>query len=133
MTSLNENLNRIRELTDSVKPLHLIAKINEDHVIYSVEKGSCGGVALYKDEQMAIQLSFLGPDTILKNHVHDELEILICHEGDITVHMPGNDIDLERGGMVRIQPGTSHIAISKNGCRLVAITLPASDGYPNTK
>lgn len=131
MKHLIENLQRIRELTESVS-LSSIANLNHDFVEYDVIEGKCVGRGLLKQSKVAVQIAYLSPDTVMPKHGHDETEILILVDGDlITESSEGITSLTTPGDIVKIK-GDSHIPATKNGCTLICITIPANlKGYPD--
>jgi quercetin dioxygenase-like cupin family protein len=130
---LDDNLKRIKELTESVVPLSEIAHIEKISAIYNVKSGECYGVGLLNTKDIAVQHAFLGKNTVMDCHDHDEVEILVVYDGDLIVECPKYVIVGEKGVAIIIQPKTPHIAKSENGCKLIGITIPASSGYPPSK
>jgi len=130
---LKQNLERIRELTETVTPLHMIADITGNKAVYSVETGECGGLGLYKTKSVAVQIAYMGGKTELKCHDHDESEILIPFEGDLEVEFKNGSIQGYIGDPIIISPNEPHVAKSNNGCKMIAITIPSSNGYPDGK
>lgn len=129
--NLDDNLSRIRELTQIVTPIIEMSNIIGSKVKYEILKGKCEGTGLHNDGKVAIQMAWLDPDTVFTNHDHEEIEILIVHEGKMTVNMKDKTFDLEVGGLVKFEPKEAHLLETKEGCKLIAITIPASKGYPH--
>ncbi len=131
INDLRSNLDRIRKLTETVVPLIEISHVDKNRVIYDVHQGECHGIGLLKNEEVAVQNAYLGVDTILKNHEHEEVEVLIVYEGTLNIKMEDGDEVISTGEVIVIKPGFPHIAKSKTGCKLIAVTIPAANGYPN--
>lgn len=130
---LIENLKRIKELTETVVPLVDIAKLIDQDVSYTASRGCIMGHGLLHVKQIAIQLAVMGADTNMVYHYHDEYEIILLYEGDFSISIEGEDVVAELGVPIIIKPLTPHIAKSVHGCKLIAITIPASPGYPSGK
>jgi mannose-6-phosphate isomerase-like protein (cupin superfamily) len=138
-TPLSESIDRLRTLTDNVLQIQEMVKIEENKATYETSSGSCTGTALFKIDKIAVQHAILSEDTELLPHKHDDCEeILICYEGDLEI-ITKEDVErilttvITVGGVVMIRLGVVHIAKSVGGCKLIAITIPSSKGYPNTK
>lgn len=130
---LQSNLAKIRELTETVVPLVNIAKLLEDSVSYTASRGNIIGHGLLNVKQLAIQLAVMGAETNMVCHYHDEYEIIILYEGDFSLSVEGEDVFAELGVPLIVKPMTPHIAKSVHGCKLIAMTIPASPAYPNSK
>jgi quercetin dioxygenase-like cupin family protein len=136
---LNENLKRIKQLSEELKTLPEIAHITKYEAKYDTEYGGCFGVGLFNVDKVAVQQSTLEPHTRLDIHMHAGMkEILICYEGDLQVitNAIGESVVgsiIYAGGVVVIDPYVPHIVQTVNGCKVIGITVPASLGYPNQK
>jgi len=137
-----ENLDALKKLKDELladTALEEIAFDDDDKgTIYSVKKGGCKGYPLLKNEHIAVQRSIMIPNTELEVHRHEGVEYLVCYEGDIKIVNKDQDgevveVEIGKGGIIAVTPNTQHIATSKTGCRLVAITIPADKGYPDER
>jgi mannose-6-phosphate isomerase-like protein (cupin superfamily) len=134
MTNKNhsdDNLERIRELTKTAVPLSVIAVIKSGDVEYKTYNGTCGGHELMYIDEIAVQMAYMQTNTMLESHCHDEVEILVVYEGEITIHMQNELVRLGPGDIYKIKPGVFHLAESKEGCKMIGITIPASKGYPH--
>ena len=131
--NLTTNLERIKELTETVVPLIDIVKLMDDCVTYNTSRGEIIGHGLLNIKQIAIQLAVMGVETNMVCHYHDEYEIIILYDGDFTLSIEGEDIAAQLGVPLIVSPGVAHIAKSVNGCKIIGITVPASNAYPNGK
>ena len=136
MDNLKDNLKRLKELSEQLVMLPQIAHIKGDMATYDMAKGICEGLGLFHVKQIAVQYATMSPDSEMECHAHDGMkEILICYEGDIEVstkeiHNSFTTIAANVGGLVIIDPYLPHIVKSVEGCKMIAITIPASEGYP---
>jgi hypothetical protein len=134
--ALEDNLKRLKELTESLVPLPKIAHIEGSHVSYDMVSGICTGMGLLNTGKIAVQYAELSDGSEMECHIHDGMkEILICYEGDMEViaNEPTSVLAqtvIYTGGIVVIDPFVPHIVKSIAGCKLIAITIPASKGYP---
>jgi mannose-6-phosphate isomerase-like protein (cupin superfamily) len=128
---LKENLERIRTLTEDVVPLISITKFEENNAYYSVNSGECRGVSLFNIPDVAVQYAIMGENTELKCHQHDEVEILVVFEGDMQMTTPNKTITAQLGYPIVVFPSQEHTARSTKGCKIIAITVPASNAYPH--
>jgi mannose-6-phosphate isomerase-like protein (cupin superfamily) len=61
-----------------------------------------------------------GPDARYGPHHHGFHKVLFCLSGSIVFHTDAGDIELEAGGRLDIEPGTSHSAtVGPEGCDCV--------------
>jgi len=136
--SLKDNLERLKELTEKLVTLPRIAHIEGNKVSYDMVRGTCNGIGLLNTGSVAVQYAELSEDAEMECHIHEGMkEILICYEGDIEVIANETTSVLAKtiiytGGIVVIDPFVPHIVKSIGGCRLIAITIPASAGYPGS-
>ena len=139
MFDLKENLEQIKKLSGELKSLPQIAHIKEGEVTYDMVSGTSEGHAIYKAEKIAVQYNEMSAESEMSAHFHYGMkEILICYDGDLEVIT--NEINdaiiasaVHASGVIVIEPYVPHIAKSINGCKIIAITVPASKGYPATK
>jgi mannose-6-phosphate isomerase-like protein (cupin superfamily) len=133
---LSKNIEQLRQMTEKVLQLQDMVKIEKAEAVYQTKTGTCKGTALFNIDKIAVQLATLSPDTELLPHKHDDCEeILICYEGDLEILTKEDKSRIITtviyiGGVIMIRQGVTHIAKSINGCQLIAITIPASPGYP---
>ena len=111
----------------------MMVDMNDTSAVYEVVKGECGGIGLFRIADVAVQVAYMGRNTILKEHTHHGVEILVLFEGDMSIHFGNGAVEAYVGDPVTIQANTPHYAESNNGCKMIAITIPASEGYPNGK
>jgi quercetin dioxygenase-like cupin family protein len=129
--SLRDNLERLKVLSEQLD-LAQIATFNGVKAIYKVVgEGECYGIGLLKNDDIAVQDAVIGPRTILLPHDHREIEFLIVYEGDLTIHIDGEDHTITKGHCIIINPGIQHIGESNEGCKIIGITVPGSKGYPD--
>jgi quercetin dioxygenase-like cupin family protein len=127
------NLNRIRELADSIKLID-ISKFHNDHVTYDVVKGGCSGRGLLKEEDVAVLIAEHLPDTLFPEHIHhNNAEYVIMVTGELLNNMNGEEKLYKAGDCFIVPFGNIHSHYSKTGCKLIAITIPASEGYPHAR
>jgi hypothetical protein len=136
---LEDNLKRIRQLTDNLVTLPEIAHLNDNCVDYDMNTGKCSGVGLMWVDSVAVQRGILSADSEMISHIHEGVsEILICYEGSLEVLTKDENDNIlitsvTAGQLIEIPSMTPHIVKSTNGCKLIAVTMPASQGYPHGK
>jgi len=137
--SLSDNLKRIKELSGTLQTLPALAHIEGSIVYYEMKSGECRGEGLFKNSKIAVQHATLSKGSDLEAHIHNGIrEFLICYEGDLTIVVKEPEDRIIKtiiytGGMVIIDPGIPHLVSSIGGCKLIAVTIPAEEGYPAGK
>jgi quercetin dioxygenase-like cupin family protein len=64
-------------------------------------------------------------------HKHNEIEHLLCYEGQATLSFKdGLTIVLEPGLMYTIPPHTVHDLVTEPGTKMIALTVPSSPDFP---
>jgi quercetin dioxygenase-like cupin family protein len=131
MSELRDNLERIRELSAHVSPFKNIADVHKDIADYKCIQGEVTGRNLFNIKGIAVQLACAGEHSILTPHSHDDsTEIVVAYEGHFTVWINGEGKEYKTGDVCVILPKTGHIFETKSGCKLIAITIPSAEGYP---
>ena len=86
------------------------------------------------NKKIAIQSFEMSANSEFPIHSHQNLrEILCIYEGDLTSINKFHVQTIEHTGILWIDIGINHIVKSRNGCKGIAITIPASEGYPDGK
>jgi len=129
---VSDKIKRLGELTEHIVQLKDIATFKENKVNYLTDFGSCEGVGVFKNKHVAVQISEMSKETKLLCHEHIETEILVLYEGDLLITFPKYSTNVVIGEPLTIHPGTPHEASTNSGCKVVAITIPASTGYPQS-
>ena len=127
------NLDVLRNLTENLPSLGtLLEKKEKGFVEYSVKYGTCFGIKLLWDNSIAVQKAFMSKGTVFPDHVHDlEKEILIVFKGNLVINKENYTTNLSAGELSEILPGESHSMFASTDTWLIAITIPAEEGYPN--
>jgi len=114
--------------------------IDGDTLILDTLSGSGKAIGLCNCEKIAIANTVLSEETVLDAHYHPEKEIVILYEGLLRIWINVTSIEdtqedtfveLQAGDIYIIEPNTSHIVETIEGCRFIVITIPASKGFPN--
>lgn len=96
-----------------------------------IEDNSIVRKYLWKEKTVAIQLMSIQAGMTLPINVKDELEVFVVFDGAIQLEM-GNEKKLyKRGEVVTIPAGKGHICQAITNAKLIAISIPASEEYPN--
>ena len=131
--NLSYNMRRIRELTEYVHPSTDIwgpSVAEGDRRELITEEGEGHVVGLYHDDDVSVILADLSPGCLLACHTHDQTEIIVVVSGDLRKDVHDYVRILGPGETLVSPPGEQHVVSSKDGCRAIAITVPASPDYP---
>ena len=102
-------------------------------------KGKATGYNLFNNGTIAVARTTMTAGTILDAHYHHEVEHLLVYEGALRLYLncPSCDhleekdfIHLKRGDCYTIQPDIPHVVLVETHCNCIAITIPASKGFP---
>jgi len=134
------NLIKLEQLTPKLPPplSSFVSKSHQSHaasVEYEVENGVAFGFNLWNIKKVAIQRAFMSRGAVFPTHQHDEVEILIVYEGKLSVNKEharecSNVNELQVGQCVRFSSGESHSVTALENTHMIAITIPAAEGYP---
>jgi len=127
-------LARIKEFTEraDIIPLKSIGTFINNEVTYECEKGNCRGWALWKTEGCAVQYAEMEADTIMREHTHTgNKEILVVIEGELFSRIGDEVSSAKVGECIVIPAETTHTPFTEIQTKVIGITIPASEGYPN--
>jgi quercetin dioxygenase-like cupin family protein len=140
LVASESNLHKLRELTNNLPKLpeklpHLVDMIehlSSQNIRYKVENGECLGMCLFNNESVAVQHACLTAGTIFPWHIHEHnSEWIIIYSGKLReILKSGKSFEIGPGGYVFCRAGEEHMQIAIEDTRLIAITIPASEGYP---
>jgi len=131
---MQEHIRKLRELTESLPPVPKLIKVAADNCYaeYETESGFTAAFKLVKEPEVAVAKAIFSPDTTVTWHIHDNSkEWLIVYAGSITVLLTDNtDRILKVGESITLMAGEIHSIVSKKGARVIAITIPADETFP---
>ena len=131
----NTHIDKLRELTDKLPALsmsEIIKKQFANNLIeYEGTSGSVIGLGIYKEEDLAIQKTFLSKGSHVPKHSHLENEWMIVISGYIHFEFNGTVKKIKNGGLVYFNMNEYHAATAIEDTWLLCITIPPSGGYPN--
>ena len=124
-----DNLRELRRLTK------LLPNTPNGHpvVSYDVGSGSSVGYGLLKTDDIAVQSNVLEAGTKFPYHTHTDIrEWIIVYKGEIIFTLEGGEeVLVQRGECITLDPGQSHCAYAPIECHLIGVTVPADKGYPD--
>ncbi len=95
-----------------------------------------GGLAqawgLLKEPEVAVCRSELEAGTVFHFHQHDAAEWLLVYVGEIEIQYPeGGGAILAPGDSIRFGAGRPHRVVARTDVKLIAVTIPADEGFPD--
>lgn len=135
LTNGVEFLERVEALTRLAPSLDNFVGDRDDRVIeYRIENGFAIGVGQVNDLDCAIQKVFLsGCGSVFPEHTHDEHEYIIIITGEGSVTVSGEERRFKPFDCIIIPPKAEHSFVFKTNTIMIAITVPASKGFPSGK
>lgn len=106
-----------------------ISNGDSGRTVYEVEGGECVSYALWKQNEVACMRVFLSAGAMFPNHRHGVREIITVYEGRMKIATSTGGIWLERGDTYSIPANVEHHAVADTDCWMIAITVPADEGY----
>ena len=127
---MSNALNRLRELTEQI-PDHNPGVMIHDKLI--LHGGMGVATCLMKNRDVAISHAELHRGATMADHYHHEREIIIVVKGKLLYRDDGGEQVIKTAGALIIEPNTCHYAEALTDCDVIAITVPASKGFPDAK
>ena len=95
--------------------------------------GTADGVSvgLKKNADVAIVDLTLPAGGIFPAHDHETMEILIVYVGEVILRTDRAEYDLGPGSSKRINKGVMHSVEAITDAKLIVITVPAAEGFPD--
>jgi len=138
------SLEHLEKITNNL-PLLTIKEVFEDKsVSYDTVHGSSIANTLLSIESIAIANVIFSVGTSIAKHTHEEDEWMLIHEGGISIEIEGIDPSFIKrlksdgdtyflgiGDYIYIPGGLCHSVKSSGGAKIVAITMPRSEVFPN--
>ena len=122
LKKLTENIPNIKDLA-SIKP----ATVQE----LETETGKLLMFGLYKDDKIAISRIFATAGTRMPVHSHDSIEYVLVWEGELIFEFNGKKLTLKEKEHCKIKPNTPHSVFWPVDTNLLAVVIPAEEGWPN--
>ena len=135
----NENLAKLRALTDDLPPIPRLDELVENgtqagrFIEYPAQQGTVIGFNLYHDKHIAIQRVFFSNGSITGDHTHGEsVEMITITEGELVVEFvdTGKRKTLKAGDGIKIDKGVGHQGLAIKDTWAIAVTIPADEGFP---
>lgn len=128
-------LEKLREITPclSSTPFENLVENRDGICSIRAESGELTLIPLYKkDDEAAVCIADADDKTIMTWHTHEEKELFIVFSGSMKIHFHDRpDVDLGKGDMYYVLPALPHFVSWTEKSRILAVTIPASKGYPD--
>lgn len=132
-----ETLNRLKKLTEELPEIPTLKQIVHNpgnirsYIEYEVDNGTSIGFGLLSQQEVAVQKLFLSSGSEFPPHKHDvEKEYGIIFEGEVEVDIEGQKQILKKGDCVEFCCNKTHSARAITDTWLIAVAIPAIQGYP---
>jgi len=128
-----DSLSKLEALTKELTLGRLSQKKGTAWVEYEVTDGYCLGIGLYHNAESAVQRSIMTAGTVFPRHWHlDATEILIITHGTLEIREDNKEpFTIGVGELHQFAKGIPHSVVALEDTRLLGITVPAGDGYPD--
>lgn len=131
---LRDNMVRIRELSEKLSDYKSLLQLtNEDATrqFFTLESGGGETMGLFKEPIAAVAITAFYPYTSFPLHFHEEKEVFICLCGEIEFYTAETSKTLRAGDIFYVEAGQPHRAVTRSGCRILAVTIPAAKDWPD--
>lgn len=130
-----------KDLLDYTKKLQETASLDElvkgrqrGMIRYQTVKGSVYGIGLFKNNEAAVQLAIMTKGTVFPEHSHKDpvrMEYIHVIKGKITVHTCEGMKEVRETESIAIKSGILHKVEALEDTEVIAITMPADEGFPD--
>lgn len=127
------NLERLRELTPQLPTLGtMVTDSGESWNEIQAGGGTVFMFGLHKESGIAVARAFLSAGSIVEEHEHPkETEWLIVYAGQMEIVVAGESKIIQECEAICIKPSKPHVAKFPVDTWMLAITIPAAEGYPD--
>lgn len=129
-----ENIIRLKELTKALEFSGILSPASTRQVKeIDMRVGASFMVGLYKTDNIGIARNFASENSEFPEHFHNEWELLIVYSGEMHLTIEGETHTLKEKDFFYILPQQKHKAYFPVNTWFIAITMPASDSWPDTE
>jgi quercetin dioxygenase-like cupin family protein len=90
------------------------------------------GTRLFGVKEVGIAVADIPAGVSFPRHNHNETEIFVVYEGELTIHHSEADHVLKATDILTVKPGVPHITrTGGTGCKCVVITIPGEEWFTN--
>ena len=128
----DSNIVKLRELTRALEFGGIVHKASSAEIKeLNMEQGVSYMVGLYKTPVIAVARNYASQGCKFPKHHHLEWELLIVYEGEMNLSVGGRAVNLTEKEFYYIDPGVEHEAFFPRETWFLAITMPASQSWPD--
>jgi len=131
-----DNLEKLRELTKNLPPVPKLEDFKseqEKSTEYMLEVGTCISYNLLSRSEASVALTFISSGGKFPEHQHSEKEFAVIISGSMIVYKGDKKETLGVGGCMVFNEGQSHRVRALEDVWLIAVTVPQSKDFPNSK
>ena len=129
---VSPGLEKLAELTHALPELLLKYRKYPGLIDYAVSSGRCSGVGLLNIKEIAVQMATMPAGSVLPGHLHpDSIEVFVIVSGALQVEYQGLTKVYRRGEVTMLPPQTVHMVSAIEDTWMLAVTMPAIEGYPD--
>lgn len=101
-------------------------------IVYDTEYGKILLKGLMKKPELAVSICSMPQGTEFPEHNHKVVEWLMVSSGELEISLKGREpLVLRAGETIRINPEDSHSALALTAVEVLAVTMPAEEGFPD--
>lgn len=127
------SIQEIQELTKniptSIKELAVFKPATVQEL--KTETGKLLMFGLYKSKKIAISRIFATAGTRMAVHSHNSIEYALVWEGELIFDIGGKKLTLKEKEHCKIESNTPHSVYWPVDTSLLAVVIPAEEGWPN--
>jgi len=129
---MSPNLEKLETLTKNLPDLAALSDKHPSCVVkFKTECGQCLGLGLLNQRDVAVSDTLLSQGARLAPHAQRETEWLIIYNGRLRVFVGDEEPrEIAAGESVQFPPDTPHCVEALETTWLIAVSVPASPGYP---
>lgn len=129
------HLERLRELTERL-PVPFLDTLKDCGAGFTEIEAGDGEVMLFgllKERRVAVSHGFMAAGSTMVPHKHAEHEWFIVYEGAMRVLLPESDEEvlLKPADSYYLPPKTPHAVVWPENTRMIVVTIPAAEGFPD--
>jgi quercetin dioxygenase-like cupin family protein len=102
-------------------------------VEYRVDKGIGFGRACFNEDNISVQYAAFSAGSEFARHTHAVREWLLIFEGSLRAMTEEGTVDLHPGEYIVFEPGQEHECRALTDVRLIGVTIPPAEGYPDAR
>ncbi len=127
----SDNLIKLREITRDLEFAGIVRPSGNQEIIeLEMQEGTSYMVGLYKTPKIGVARNYASAGCKFPTHEHNEWELLVMIAGEMHLYVGEKKITLKEKEFYYLNPGTEHWAYFPAESWFLAITMPASEAWP---